>query len=61
LHKTVEGEVVKERRINVIGEMKLQKKDQHKISNGETMKERRGELQKFEGDNNNNGKALEHH
>ncbi len=52
---------MKERRINVIGEMKLQKKDQHKISNGETMKERRGELQKFEGDNNNNGKALEHH
>jgi len=58
LHKTIEDEVVKERKMNIVGEMKLQKKDRHKIAKGETMKERKTQLQKFEGDNDNNGKAL---
>jgi hypothetical protein len=57
LHKTIEGEVVKERRTNIVGEMKLQEKDRHKIAKGKTMKERKTNLQKFEGDDDNNGKA----
>lgn len=57
LHKTIEDEVVKEKKMNIVGEMKLQKKDRHKIAKGETMKERKTQLQKFEGNDNDNEKA----
>jgi hypothetical protein len=33
-----------ERKINIVGEMKLQKKDLHKTTKGETMKERKTKL-----------------
>ncbi len=48
---------MKEKKMNIVGEMKLQKKDRHKIAKGETMKERKTQLQKFEGNDNDNEKA----
>jgi hypothetical protein len=35
---------MKEREMNIVGEMKFQKKDMHKTTKGEIMKERKTEL-----------------
>jgi hypothetical protein len=40
---------MKERIMNITKEMKLQKKDLHKTTKGEIVKERRTKLEKFEG------------
>jgi hypothetical protein len=48
-YKTVEGEVKNDKKMNIVGKMKLRKKDLHKTTKGEIMKERRTKLYKFEG------------
>ncbi len=44
--------------MNIVGEMKLQKKDMHKTTKDEIMKERITKLQKFEGGGDGDEKTL---